>query len=405
MQLGWVDYSRQERDTIKELLKMLGEASSLDELGVGIVRDSISDLLYPGTSVLHTRAKYYILIPALFQKAGESGLTTRTEIRRFIDSEQDKIARALRRVIDVNTGTKEAGIIGGRSDRAVKMKPTRIYWNGLRTTGILCNPGLSYDDACSAVASYNKKKQNIEIKSESEDESGDSSDASKGDFILFNTPYLQSIDDYCMDPTLYMTREESEYLREQFLHVPIMKNTLMEYCLKTKTSLKDTSFTEITTMDGMSELLGYHIELAKEFASFIYGAYLVYNIVFFENGGENATETEKEFLEEKYLHWKENTPGLPHREEILKLVRNHEHYKASLRDFLIQFEKAVQDNHTETCSEKERELIQARERFCKREKAKLGKNYPYQAIQTVPMSYRHGTGQMIIADILEGMGK
>lgn len=405
MQLGWVDYSRQERDTIKELLKMLGEASSLDELGVGIVRDSISDLLYPGTSVLHTRAKYYILIPALFQKARESGLTTRTEIRRFIDSEQDKIARALRRVIDVNTGTKEVGIIGGRSDRAVKMKPTRIYWNGLRTTGILCNPGLSYDDACSVVASYNKKNQNIEIKSESEDESGDSSDAGKGDFILFNTPCMQSIDDYLMNPTLYMTREESEYLREQFLHVPIMKNTLMEYCLKTKTSLKDTSFAEITIMDGMSEVLGCHIELAKEFAGFIYGAYLVYNIVFFENGGENATETKKEFLEEKYLHWKESTPGLPHREEILKLVRNHEHYKASLSDFLIQFEKAVQDNHTETCSEKERELIKVRERFCKREKAKLGKNYPYQAIQTVPMSYRHGTGQTIIADILEGMGK
>ena len=53
MQLGWIDYSRQERDTIKELLKILGEPSSVDELGVGIVRDSISDLLYPGTSVLN----------------------------------------------------------------------------------------------------------------------------------------------------------------------------------------------------------------------------------------------------------------------------------------------------------------------------------------------------------------
>lgn len=169
MQLGWVDYSRQERETIKELLKVLGESSSLDELGVGIVRDSISDLLYPGTSVLHTRAKYYILVPELFKKAMKSGLTTGSEVRRLIDSDQDAIARALRRAIDEETGTKAAGIIGGRSDRAVKMKPTRIYWNALRTTGILCNPSLSYDDACSAVASYNKKKQNIELKEESTD--------------------------------------------------------------------------------------------------------------------------------------------------------------------------------------------------------------------------------------------
>ena len=51
MQLGWVDYSRQERETIKELLKVLGDSASLDELGVGIVRDTISDLLYRRMSV------------------------------------------------------------------------------------------------------------------------------------------------------------------------------------------------------------------------------------------------------------------------------------------------------------------------------------------------------------------
>lgn len=403
MQLGWVDYSRQERETIKELLKVLGEGSSLDELGVGIVRDSISDLLYPGTSVLHTRAKYYVLIPALFQKAKKSNLTTRTEVRRFIDTEQDKIARALRRV---KTGTKEAGIIGGRSDRAVKMKPTRIYWNGLRITGILLNPAMSYDDACSAVASFNKKKQNIELKSESEDEGGDASDAGQGSFMIFNTPCKQSIDEFMTKPTLYLTKEEAEYLREQFLQVPVMKNTLMEYCLKTKVKeLKGQSFASIHCFDDMSDSLKYHIELAKEFADFIYGAYIIYNLIFFGNGGDYATDEELKRLETEYSLWKKQTILLPHREEILKLVRNHEHYKAALRSFLIDFENAVRDNHSEICSIKEKELIKSRERFCKREKSKLGKNYPYQAIQTVPMSYRHGTGQTIIQDILEGLDR
>ena len=68
-----MDYSKEERETIKELLKVLGESGSLDELGVGIVRDSISDILYPGTSVLHTRAKYYILIPYRAKKSGQRG--------------------------------------------------------------------------------------------------------------------------------------------------------------------------------------------------------------------------------------------------------------------------------------------------------------------------------------------
>ena len=127
MQLGWVDYSKEERETIKALLKVLRESGSLDEIDVGIVRDSISNLLYPGTSVLHTRAKYYILIPELFKKAMKSGLTTGAEVRNLFNTDQDRIARALRRVIDEETGTKAAGIIGGRSDCGVKMKPTRIY--------------------------------------------------------------------------------------------------------------------------------------------------------------------------------------------------------------------------------------------------------------------------------------
>lgn len=402
MQLGWVDYSREERETIKELLKVLGESGSLDELGVGIVRDSISDLLYPGTSVLHTRAKYYILIPELFKKAMKSGLTTSSEVRNLINTDQDRIARALRRAIDEETGTKAAGIIGGRSDRGVKMKPTRIYWNALRTTEILCNSDMSFDDACSAVAGYNRKTQNIVIKYESEDDGGDADDVGAGNFALFTAPCKERIEDYLENPTLHLRKDEADYLRTQFLHVPVMKNTLMEYCLKTKTSYQGVALDDIPT-EGMPEVLAHNLELATEFANFIYGAYIVYNLLFIENGGEYATAEEKSRLENKYRDWKKKSPGLPHRDEILKFVRNHEHYKAALRDFLIRFESAVKNNTTDSCSDEEKRIIKQREQACKSVKAKIGKDYPYQEIQSSPMNYIHGTGQTIISDILKGM--
>lgn len=402
MQLGWVDHSREERETIKELLKVLGESGSLDELGVGIVRDSISDLLYPGTSVLHTRAKYYILIPELFKKAMKSGLTTSSEVRNLINTDQDRIARALRRAIDEETGTKAAGIIGGRSDRGVKMKPTRIYWNALRTTEILCNSDMSFDDACSAVAGYNRKTQNIVIKYESEDDGGDADDVGAGNFALFTAPCKERIEDYLENPTLHLRKDEADYLRTQFLHVPVMKNTLMEYCLKTKTSYQGVALDDIPT-EGMPEVLAHNLELATEFANFIYGAYIVYNLLFIENGGEYATAEEKSRLENKYRDWKKKSPGLPHRDEILKFVRNHEHYKAALRDFLIRFESAVKNNTTDSCSDEEKRIIKQREQACKSVKAKIGKDYPYQEIQSSPMNYRHGTGQTIISDILKGM--
>jgi putative uncharacterized protein VV2212 len=402
MQLGWVDYSREERETIKELLKVLGESGSLDELGVGIVRDSISDLLYPGTSVLHTRAKYYILIPELFKKAMKSGLTTGAEVRNLINTDQDRVARALRRAVDKETGTKAAGIIGGRSDRGVKMKPTRIYWNALRTTEILCNGDMSFDDACSAVAGYNSKTQNIVIKYDGEDDGGDAYDAGTGNFALFNAPCKESIEDYLDNPTLHLRRDEADYLHSQILHVPVMKNTLMEYCLKTKTSFEGEALDDIPT-DDMPEVLRHNLALATEFANFIYGAYIVYNMMFFENGGENATADVKDRLEERYKDWKKNTPGLPHRDEILKLVKNHEHYKTAIRDFLTKFESAVRANPSDICSDEEKRIIRQREQACKSVKAKIGKDYPFQEIQTAPMNYRHGTGQTIISDILKGM--
>lgn len=181
-----------------------------------------------------------------------------------------------------------------------------------------------------------------------------------------------------------------------------MKNTLMEYCLKTNTSYEGVALDDIPTED-MPKTLRHNLELATEFANFIYGAYIVYNLLFFENGGDNSTEDVKQKLENKYKNWKVNNPGLPHRDEILKLVRNHEHYKEVLRDFLIKFENAVKANTTGVCSDEEKRIVKQREQACKSVKAKLGKDYPFQEIQTAPMNYRHGTGQTIISDILKGM--
>jgi len=69
MKLGWVDYSREERNKILYILRNIRNQTAIDELGIGTIRDVFSDLLFPGISTLHTRAKYFILIPYLFHKA------------------------------------------------------------------------------------------------------------------------------------------------------------------------------------------------------------------------------------------------------------------------------------------------------------------------------------------------
>ncbi|WP_408647239.1 DUF6361 family protein [Tessaracoccus coleopterorum] len=43
----------------------------MDELGIGQIRDVFSNVLFPGTSVTQTRARYLLLVPWAFLKAGE----------------------------------------------------------------------------------------------------------------------------------------------------------------------------------------------------------------------------------------------------------------------------------------------------------------------------------------------
>ena len=69
MEIGFIDYSKDERNKILSTLKLLGEQTALDELGIGVIRDAYADLLFPGVSTLQTRAKYFVIIRSRFQEA------------------------------------------------------------------------------------------------------------------------------------------------------------------------------------------------------------------------------------------------------------------------------------------------------------------------------------------------
>ena len=64
---GWLDSSEDERRAVLELVSALNEPGTLDELGIGSIRDTIADALFPGTSTIQTRARYFLFIPWILQ--------------------------------------------------------------------------------------------------------------------------------------------------------------------------------------------------------------------------------------------------------------------------------------------------------------------------------------------------
>ena len=64
--LTWLDFSERERRHALEVIDQFREESTRDELGIGSIRDAIADLLFPGTSTVQTRARYFLFVPWIY---------------------------------------------------------------------------------------------------------------------------------------------------------------------------------------------------------------------------------------------------------------------------------------------------------------------------------------------------
>lgn len=57
MQLGWIDFSKEDRQKAFDVINLLSEQGAVDELGIGVIRDAFANYFFPGTSTIQTRAK------------------------------------------------------------------------------------------------------------------------------------------------------------------------------------------------------------------------------------------------------------------------------------------------------------------------------------------------------------
>ncbi|MDR2391720.1 MAG: DUF6361 family protein [Planctomycetota bacterium] len=128
LNIGRVDFSKSDRDRVLNVLRRLSEQGAVDELGIGTIRDAFSDVFFPGTSTLQTRAKYLFLVPYIcLELERGKALSPQDFINALEQNELDLIKRPH---VD---GAK--GVIGVVAQQALRVKPSSIYWNALRTYG------------------------------------------------------------------------------------------------------------------------------------------------------------------------------------------------------------------------------------------------------------------------------
>src|SRR5689334_23093419 len=64
---SWLDYSEEQRKQILDVIAQFREQNTRDELGLGTVRDVFADMLFPGTSTIQTRARYFLIVPWIYR--------------------------------------------------------------------------------------------------------------------------------------------------------------------------------------------------------------------------------------------------------------------------------------------------------------------------------------------------
>lgn len=131
--LAWIDFDQADRDRTRRIIDLFDEKDTRDELGLGAVRDALSDLMFPGTSTIQTRLRYMLFVPWIYRIVARDGIQ-RAPIER---------ARALEITLikALEAGGEREGVIGSVAREGLKRLPSDVYWAALFTLGIRRLPG------------------------------------------------------------------------------------------------------------------------------------------------------------------------------------------------------------------------------------------------------------------------
>lgn len=394
MNIGWIDFSKEQRNKVLSVINLLSEPGAVDELGVGTIRDSFSNIFFPGTSTIQTRAKYFLLTSYLLSELErEKGMTPDKLINRLHEQELN--------FIDILKQSGQNGIIGETAGIHLKRKPSDIYWSGIRAFGMFTGGQMSLHDYARVVCLVKDNKQTMKtlgsmgIKDDEKD--ADDMDAVKGELIggFWKIPIVP--ENWKDNLSIDLTKQEAVYLRKQI--ITSVPDTLIGYVLD-KSYSDILLFNNFDDLEGMLNVLPDQMKsdyiMAKEFADFIYGVFIRYNMIL-SKGKDDEVKAEWELWNlgrERYANI--NLHNILY--VRLKINNNR------LMKFLADCKDVMKVNDINKLDE----LIIQRERRLKGDKrAKLHNASEHVYKEWVGMGklqYRLRNAQNIIKDIFEGLG-
>lgn len=134
--ISWLDASPDEQRRVREIVQLFSQKETQDELGGRRIVVALSDLLFPGTSVLHSRARYLFFIPWFCQEA-----VAKKDPAAHLDWMERYLIKVFLDEQDLPPEQVREGLIGLQAGPKVKQLPSTAYWTALIEWGLLQWPG------------------------------------------------------------------------------------------------------------------------------------------------------------------------------------------------------------------------------------------------------------------------
>ena len=198
----WLDYSENDRKIVLDILEAFKEHEARDELGIGVVRDAFSDMLFPGTSTIQTRAKYFLFVPWMYRSLEEKKVPS-SKIEGRARKEEIRLIYALLASDDTD------GVIGSEAKENLQRLPSNIYWQGLDAWGIRLFPYAISEYHRSLDTFYKLGKDS----SHSLEEESDRLEKRRN----WHPELPLAPDDFPDNASFLLTYDEASYLKERVL--------------------------------------------------------------------------------------------------------------------------------------------------------------------------------------------
>ena len=395
-EMGWVDFSSEDRDRVRDVIKQLSEPGTLDELGVGALRDGFADLMFPGFSTIQTRAKYLITIPRIIRDylALAPALQRKQSLQQYLEQQENLLAKALTRE-HLNEGV--TGIIGStmKDGESVARLPSSVYWVALRTWGII-DTQASLNQFLRSV-----KPAETSLGSKLPDEADDSDSVSADSRVHLDRYEPQWIDGVRID----LMESEAVFLNGKLQSGPI--NSLpaqleINGLCKEVLSVGLARFAQLAPWVKANPLLAQQtretVQMAHAFSELIYGAHLRFNILVARVNQRADLIEQYELLWHDWLENPQAGPG-----QVLKwLAATSVNRHGRTGSFLMEWSKLTENHAPLVVLDA---LIEKQALDNKKDRSILKKRLPdnYRWIGMSRLDFRWPQVRTILRDIQEGL--